>query len=63
MTSPEPVKITYRFRTTQDRDEFMDREYPECKAMETPGHYQLPDGREMFVFMDKVTVVEVESDG
>jgi hypothetical protein len=48
--------VALSFADTGSRDRYLDREFSRRVAMEEPGNYTLPDGRELFVFCLEVRV-------
>jgi hypothetical protein len=46
----------WTFTTTEARDAFIDREFPQRRALDCPGTYRLPDGRCLTVCLGEVRV-------
>lgn len=47
---------SYRFESPHDRDDFLNRHFPKRTCTDCPGLYDLPDGRQLTVFLDTITI-------
>ena len=51
------MKEQMLFRSTRERDEYIEKNFPKRKCTTTPGVYKLPKGGLLYVWLNDVIVV------